>query len=237
MSGYFDFDDYETPIKTYVEDSISIEMVKNKLTSELIDVRRDQVELSDNIFYNAGFTKKEYYSISDQNQMSFEIDSTSNQIIVVNFRLSKTSLHYERVVYSFLDMFGFLGGLFDFLLFIGYIFISNFQDKYFQNEIISKIYQVEVDKDHAENAHKIFAKGKTFDSSKISKKMNSSTSNLNDDSKNDIDEIKSQNDLATSQKCLESNVSEEGFTHAFDVIKNRRMYSYKWHNLIPSRQV
>ena len=40
-------------------------------------------------------------------------------------------------------MFGFLGGLFDFLYFIGYICVEYFSEKYYNLKVLSNLYQVE----------------------------------------------------------------------------------------------
>ena len=61
----------------------------------------------------------------------------------VTVRLARESDHYERVVYSFFDMFGYLGGLFDFCYFIGYLLVWYSNDKYFKYKLLSSLYQVE----------------------------------------------------------------------------------------------
>ena len=52
------------------------------------------------------------------------------------------TIQFERTVYSFLDLFGYLGGLYDFLLIVGFVFVNNFQEKIYQNLIASNMYQI-----------------------------------------------------------------------------------------------
>ena len=54
--------------------------------------------------------------------------------------LDKASLEYERVVYTFIDMFGFLGGLFDFMFFVGLILIQFLTENMYFNSILSRLY-------------------------------------------------------------------------------------------------
>ena len=50
---------------------------------------------------------------------------------------------YQRTVYCFLDMFGFIGGIFGLFKTFGYVFVSYFIKRSFYSSIISKLYHIE----------------------------------------------------------------------------------------------
>ena len=63
---------------------------------------------------------------------------------------------YQRTVYSFLDMLGFIGGIFELLKIFGYLTVSYFIKRNYYSSILSKLYHVESDKivDDKENKTK-----------------------------------------------------------------------------------
>ena len=104
--------------------------------------QQNEALLSDNLIFPGSYESLKYYSISNS------ISRISNPIMmnkalcqgVVN--LDRKHEQYERTVYSFFDMFGFLGGLFDTLAFSGYLLWNFFNHKTFSNSILTELYQV-----------------------------------------------------------------------------------------------
>ena len=131
ISGYFDFDDYETPVKSYAEDLLSLDFHSQYTTTKIVDIQENEVFLSDSILFGQAYSESKFYSIGSLTERVYNPNVNPNEIVSLTFRLSKVSEQYERVVYSLLDMFGFLGGLFDFMFFLGYVIINNFQVRYF----------------------------------------------------------------------------------------------------------
>ena len=118
--------------------------LNSNLTNALeITIQQNQATTADNLFYS--FTSKtvQYYNV---NARSYRVENINanfqNKIARMYFNLDRTSESYERVVYSFIDMFGFLGGLFDFMFFLGLYFVDYFSDKMYHNSIFAKLYQV-----------------------------------------------------------------------------------------------
>ena len=71
---------------------------------------------------------------------NIEFDNAYLQIYIT---LDPQIDEYQRTVYSFLDMFGFIGGIFELLSMAGYIVVNFFIKKSYYSSIISKIYHIE----------------------------------------------------------------------------------------------
>ena len=70
---------------------------------------------------------------------------TGGAVALLSIALGKKTIEYERIVYSFIDMFGFLGGLYDFMYITGFISFMFFQNRVFNFKIFSSLYHVEVE--------------------------------------------------------------------------------------------
>ena len=142
-SSYFDFDDYDTPIKNTLNNFDIFAF--HTLFSQLIDIeiQQNHVTLTDDYIAASFSESHKYYSANKPNMKVFNILNYLDILGQVTVRLARESDHYERVVYSFFDMFGYLGGLFDFCYFIGYLLVWYSNDKYFKYKLLSSLYQVE----------------------------------------------------------------------------------------------
>ena len=120
VSGYFDFDDYTTPIKTRINDLDVITFVSSFYQSYQLNIQQNEILVSDNMIYQDRYQSEKFYAVKDPKFRLYNSQS-SGQLVFISISLSHESEQYERAVYTFLDMFGYLGGLFDFLYFIGYL--------------------------------------------------------------------------------------------------------------------
>ena len=69
-----------------------------------------------------------------------------NAYLQVFITLDPQSDLYQRTVYSFLDMLGFIGGIFELLKTFGYLTVSYFIKRNYYSSILSKLYHIESDK-------------------------------------------------------------------------------------------
>ena len=94
-------------------------------------------------FIRVNLINKTYYSISDTKRQAYNKNVYPGTHGFITFKLDKVTEEYERIVYSILDMFGYIGGLYDFISLVGFFFVSGIQSKLLYNQILSKLYQVE----------------------------------------------------------------------------------------------
>ena len=70
-------------------------------------------------------------------------DSRNDNLLTIRFVKDYNYDSYERQVFSLLDLFGNLGGLFEVLFILGGLTVGSFIDKLFHYSIISSFYQVD----------------------------------------------------------------------------------------------
>ena len=148
VSSYFDFDDFDQPIKTQTVDDLYFYLNPDSTTWFDALVQVNEAYMSDNRLYGAPYDVKEFFSLSQKEVKLINKDLAFNSLSLITITNDPHTIRYERQVYSLFDMFGFLGGLYDFLLFVGFWLISTLQDKIFYNSIFSDLYQVKASKNN-----------------------------------------------------------------------------------------
>ena len=141
ISTYFDFEDYVNPIKTYLND---LELVSFLNATQFLEISVQQNEalISDSLLFPGSFESRKFYNAKPKQLKQANSLVLNNSLAYVFVSLNRESEQYERVVYSFFDMFGYLGGLFDFAYYVGYLLVGYFNEKQLNHTILSKLYQV-----------------------------------------------------------------------------------------------
>ena len=89
--------------------------------------------------------KSSFYAVNQKQYKVINTQASNKAVCLISFALDQKTIEYERTVYSFMDMFGFLGGLYDFLYFCGYFCIAFFQTRLFDYTVFSGLYHLEVE--------------------------------------------------------------------------------------------
>ena len=144
LNAYFDFDEYEDPIKTYLSTTENL-FLTNDGTARWFEamIQENEAHTSDGRLYNEPFKKTKFYSVTNRAFKNLRQDSAYGALGLISFGLSRETLQYERSAYNLNELVGFLGGLYDALFFIGYVFVSVFQTKLYNYRMISKLYSIE----------------------------------------------------------------------------------------------
>lgn len=150
ISTYFDYDDYDNPVKTYLGAMDLISLTPNLTQSLEVRVQENEGSTDDHLFFNIGFETVKFYNANTKIPRTENLQVNNDNIATIYFNLDRTSNSYERVVFTFIDMFGFLGGLFDFIFFLGLFFVGYVSDKMYHNSVFANLYQVK-----CQNANKI----------------------------------------------------------------------------------
>jgi hypothetical protein len=146
INSYFDFDDYENPVKTYLEDMNIISFLPSTTKRVSYDIQHNTAELKENLVFNVFTQSKEFYSIGERIYASENFNFNSQAYVAIYFKMSQISEVYERTVFTLFDMFGLLGGVFGILSTFGFIIVSSLSVKLFNNSLLSKLYQIKVPK-------------------------------------------------------------------------------------------
>ena len=117
-------------------------LIPNATTWVEYFIRENTALTSDNIFFNEPFKETKFFDIGDQNFKTINQVVSGGSYLFISLGNYYQTNQYERTVYSLLDLFGYLGGLYDFLLVVGFVYVNSFQEKIYQNLISSNMYQV-----------------------------------------------------------------------------------------------
>ena len=148
--SYFDFDDYKDPVKTFLNEADNYYLLSNFTTQIEYSVQENTALTSDEIVIAGPFKESKFYDIASANVKTINQAATGGAVLSISISSSSESVQFERTAKTLFDLFGYLGGLFDFMFFVGFWFINGFQSKIFQNLISSKMYQVKSNKDYKE---------------------------------------------------------------------------------------
>ena len=233
LSSYFDFDDYENPIKTYLNDFNVLSFTDGLSQTYEIKVQENEALIADNIWYTGSYERKKFYNANEQKYLVYRPSIVKDTIAYIMVNLNRETEQYERVVYSFFDMFGYLGGLFDFLFFAGYLSVNFINEKYLNLTLLSNLYQVEKSSDEVEEGVFSWIKDISIGPKDMTPDRLGPSRILQNPSEN-VARIK-----RNLSKMSFNYMGESSFTHdplvksLTSKLLDRRMYSYRWVDLFP----
>ena len=153
INSYFDFEDYDQPIKTYIDDRFFFSLMTSITRNFLAYVKTNEAEtLDDFLNYSPQGKESSFISID---RISQDIQE-SETIVSVRFAKDPRTDSYDRSVFSLLDALGNIGGLNEVLQVSCGLIISIFSGRMFFYSIISSLYQIDpTDRDgnDSNNAH------------------------------------------------------------------------------------
>ena len=144
INNYFDFDDYNKSIKSYLDDQFYYPLTSGFSKFADINIRQNTGEQKDSLFrYQSTGAWFSFISIEPAGEKFSKIDS-DNKVLTISFYKDPKSVNYERTVFSFLDGWGLIGGVNEILEISGKLIVSLFSGKIFAFSIISALYQVDL---------------------------------------------------------------------------------------------
>jgi hypothetical protein len=126
INSYFDFNDYEQPVKQYIDDSLFYEIEPNRLKKVNFYVMKSEIELQDSYFQLG--QRDSYEFVQVQNQRFYDDSNTEDPstLITLYIRYDARYEVYERKIYSALELLRDLGGLQRSMYVIGLILVNFF---------------------------------------------------------------------------------------------------------------
>ena len=147
QNSYVDFGDYENVIKTYIDERFLIRVSPGIQKESVLYMRNNHVTLYDSIIQIGQGEERQFYSI-ENSESDF---SSSESFTYVSFllRMEAREDTYERTVFSFFDLTGLVGGVFEILEVVGSILVTFFTHKLFMFSMLNDLYQVQkIDSNH-----------------------------------------------------------------------------------------
>ena len=140
--SYFDFDDYEDPIKHYIDTKIYFKLVPGFTKQVEIYVQQNHAEQSDSIFQFQPSTTESSFINVETYVPNLYLENKDEIIFRSYFIKDSKSITYQRSVLTFLDWWGFIGGVNEVLHLAGMLIVSFVSGKTFMLSILSALYQV-----------------------------------------------------------------------------------------------
>ena len=140
INSYFDFEDYDQPIKTYIDDRFFFSLMTSITRNFLAYVKTNEAEtLDDFLNYSPQGKESSFISID---RISQDIQE-SETIVSVRFAKDPRTDSYDRSVFSLLDALGNIGGLNEVLQVSRGLIVSIFSGRMFFYSILSSLYQID----------------------------------------------------------------------------------------------
>ena len=123
---YFDSDDYESPIKRIFDSRFVYKLLPKLHKQSDLFIRKTDVALYDNILNPDSGEEYSYYSVENFRDDFELIGSTEPNLLTVTLLQDSVTESFERRVYSIMDLFGQLGGIYGILTVIGGYLVNSF---------------------------------------------------------------------------------------------------------------
>ncbi|CDW89571.1 UNKNOWN [Stylonychia lemnae] len=217
VNQHFDFLDFETPIKPYIEDRYYVPINPGYQKTTNILIRRNHAQLNDQYLPFQAEVEREFASVEKVfNFMTYPDYFCTNCLVRVILRIDLDQDIYNRQVYNFTDLISELGGFYSALFALGAILVSNISENILYSQIIKEIYQQKVNKNHKsdKNPQKILSSffNETWKNLKSIQSKRSSSMNLGqlyqDPSLIDTSTIDKQSPRRKKQSLLEAIINE-----------------------------
>ena len=139
LDRYFDLENFEQPIKSYLTDGHFYGMVPWETRHSRIYIQENNVKMIDNYFQFGSFEEQTFYSVSKEIRESKVFND--NKYVEVTLILDSEKKLYTRTVFSFLDMIAQLGGVFNVIYAISMVVLTFYAERQLYYWIIRKWYQ------------------------------------------------------------------------------------------------
>ena len=141
INSYFDFDDYDNPVKTYVADT-DVQDLDNGFTQITdIQVNYNKAESNEAWFYSSSPKTYEFHSHKIKSSFTSS-EQIEGLLMYISFHVDDEVIIYERQVFNILDMFGLLGGLYEIFEIMGGFILSSLNRKLMYNSLFKQLYYV-----------------------------------------------------------------------------------------------
>ncbi|CAI2386634.1 unnamed protein product [Moneuplotes crassus] len=145
VNNYFDFDDYKNPVKTYIDDRFELYMIDTLYQQQNSFIQVNEAEVQDSYFaYQPGGSNKEFFEIERVDTKLISSQVHQGELLNLKFVKDAASKSYERTVFSFMEVTGNIGGLFEILQIAGGFIVGIFSGRLFTFSMFSSLYHVDM---------------------------------------------------------------------------------------------
>eukprot|EP00347_Sterkiella_histriomuscorum_P014903 403359074 len=148
VNQYFDFDDFENPIKQYIDDRYYIPIEPAIQKSIEIYIKRSKTKQNDNYIPFSPQVDQEFASVENIQPYTAKSDYGGTECFArVTLGIDLQYDIYSRQVYTFADLLSDMGGIYSSLFAFGALIVGLFSENLFYYQIIKDLYQARPRKD------------------------------------------------------------------------------------------
>lgn len=157
-NSYVDFNDYNTPVKTFLDDSHSYKIVPGYFKFSRTYFVYNQANFQDSLVDATFSNYQSFYSIEMSSDDFYLEEQTESGLGLANVALymGDTEKLYERSVFNILELSGQLGGLYEAFDFIGGVSVKIFASKLLMMSLINNLYHVKSDQNSSKKEYAKF---------------------------------------------------------------------------------
>ena len=142
INAYFDFDDIDNPVKTYLQNYDSPPLTANNFQNIVININQDKAILNDGWLFGSKTEEKEFYTNHYFQSTTSDGSLSAGHLLLAYFKLDGKTTIYKRTAFNMLELFGILGGMYEVLEVTLTILLSSTSQKVLYNSLLSKLYHV-----------------------------------------------------------------------------------------------
>ena len=146
QNSYVDFEDYDTPVKSYLDDRYLFKGMPGYSKEVKLYLKENEVELTDSLIPLGQTHKQEFINV-DRADIDIQVLNGERYFNIL-FLLSPERIIYTRDVFSFFDLFGLLGGIFELLSISLGLIVGIFSKHTFLFSIFKRLYQTNIQNNH-----------------------------------------------------------------------------------------
>lgn len=220
IDSYFDADDYEHPIKEYINNELYDYFTYGLSKEYDMNLSKNVAITKDSPFIIFGNSQNEDY-LSLENINRYFSNYQETMILYWGFYQSNKTTKTSRTTLNIIDILGLSGGFSSMVFLIWGIMVNFIADKLLYYKLSSRLYQVDsLNKDQGKQL--LVVHGQIDKEEAKINKYKVETNELNDDPKNGIAKAFSNKKTTAEAQHKRRDI----INHTIDSISSRRMYSY-----------
>ena len=225
---YFDFEDFETPVKSYIDERIFSKIAPSFTKIREVKMQTRSYSTRDHIFQVVdGSQEAEFVGVESIESDFDSYDERLGAVFTVRMNMDPRSLHFERTVYSFLAFTGDLGGVFEILEILGTFVVYFLTSKLFMYSVLSNLYQVDNSQTGTPGT---LIRRKTSRNKRLASLVQVVPEVLKR-GKSSKPNTSIQNAETPDLNTQQNEKSTWVITKALDSLKNRKQYTYSWRDI------
>jgi hypothetical protein len=132
---FFDFENIDQPVQTFMDRSFVFFMNPYMQIESILNVRRHNYKLNDNLFGINPSEENVFYNIVSNRDMNYYVGSDNYVYFTAEFTLDNRIDVYERTLRNSIDVFGDIGGIFEIIHLLLFLPITYLSKRLFEYEI------------------------------------------------------------------------------------------------------